>query len=94
VRAPCRSAAETNLSHAFCLRLEPTEGESDCVDGHAKTDPRTVASLLRGCAQRTALRGGNPYCAKAYLRAADSLAALSQPPHYRGRHSHGHPWDW
>ncbi|WP_366930605.1 hypothetical protein [Mesorhizobium sp.] len=30
-------------------------------------------------AHRTSLRGGNPYRTKAYLRAADSLAALSQP---------------
>ncbi|QOZ78780.1 hypothetical protein XH83_27210 [Bradyrhizobium sp. CCBAU 53351] len=39
-------------------------------------DARCVASLLREYAQRTALRGGNPYRAKAYSRAADSLAAL------------------
>ncbi|MBB4360605.1 DNA polymerase (family 10) [Bradyrhizobium sp. CIR18] len=39
-------------------------------------DARGVASLLREYAQRTALRGGNPYRAKAYSRAADSLAAL------------------
>ncbi|WP_348640008.1 helix-hairpin-helix domain-containing protein [Mesorhizobium sp. B3-1-6] len=45
----------------------------------AKTDPRTVASLLREYAHRTSLRGDNPYRTKAYLRAADSLAALSQP---------------
>jgi DNA polymerase (family 10) len=45
----------------------------------AKTDPQTVARLLREYAQRTSLRGGNPYRAKAYLRAADSLAALAQP---------------
>jgi DNA polymerase (family 10) len=44
-----------------------------------KTDPKTVASLLREYAHRTSLRGGNPYRAKAYLRAADSLTALSQP---------------
>lgn len=42
-------------------------------------DARTVASLLREYAQRTALRGGNPYRAKAYSRAADSLAALVDP---------------
>jgi len=42
-------------------------------------DSRTVASLLREYAQRTALRGGNPYRAKAYSRAADSLAALAIP---------------
>ncbi|RUW05661.1 DNA polymerase/3'-5' exonuclease PolX, partial [Mesorhizobium sp. M1A.F.Ca.IN.020.06.1.1] len=45
----------------------------------AKTDPRTVASLLREYAHRLSLRGDNPYRTKAYLRAADSLAALSQP---------------
>jgi DNA polymerase (family X) len=42
-------------------------------------DARSVASLLREYAQRTALRGGNPYRAKAYSRAADSLAALAVP---------------
>lgn len=42
-------------------------------------DARSVASLLREYAQRTALRGGNPYRAKAYARAADSLAALAVP---------------
>lgn len=36
-------------------------------------DARSVASLLREYAQRTALRGGNPYRAKAYARAAGSL---------------------
>lgn len=40
---------------------------------------RGVASLLREYAQRTALRGGNPYRTKAYSRAADSLAALAVP---------------
>ncbi|WFU75617.1 DNA polymerase/3'-5' exonuclease PolX [Bradyrhizobium sp. CB2312] len=42
-------------------------------------DARAVASLLREYAQRTALRGGNPYRAKAYSRAADSVAALAVP---------------
>lgn len=45
----------------------------------ASLDARGVASLLREYAQRTALRGGNPYRAKAYSRAADSLAALVVP---------------
>jgi DNA polymerase (family 10) len=45
----------------------------------AKTDTQAVARLLREYAQRTSLRGGNPYRAKAYLTAADSLSALSQP---------------
>ena len=44
-----------------------------------KADAKTVAKLLRECAQRTALRGGNPYRAKAYSRAADSLAAPAEP---------------
>ena len=45
------------------------------------TDTQTVARLLREYAQRTALRGGNPYRAKAYFGAADSLAALAVPLH-------------
>ncbi|WP_439402786.1 PHP domain-containing protein [Bradyrhizobium sp. DASA03068] len=45
----------------------------------ASLDARTVASLLREYAQRAALRGGNPYRAKAYSRAADSLGALTVP---------------
>ena len=45
----------------------------------AKIDTRTVAGLLREFAQRASFRGGHPYRAKAYLRAADSLTALSQP---------------
>ncbi|OSI23680.1 DNA polymerase/3'-5' exonuclease PolX [Bradyrhizobium canariense] len=45
----------------------------------ASLDGRTVVSLLREYAQRAALRGGNPYRAKAYTRAADSLAALAVP---------------
>ena len=44
-----------------------------------KADGQTVAKLLREYAQRTALRGGNPYRAKAYSRAADSLTALPEP---------------
>jgi DNA polymerase (family 10) len=44
-------------------------------------DSQTVAMLLREYAQRTALRGGNPYGAKAYSRAADSLSALAVPLH-------------
>jgi DNA polymerase (family 10) len=45
----------------------------------AAADTQTVARLLREYAQRTALRGGNPYRAKAYSRAADNLAALPVP---------------
>src|SRR5712672_3346633 len=46
----------------------------------SKANVPQVAKLLREHAQRTALRGGNPYYrAKAYSRAADSLAALAEP---------------
>src|SRR2546421_1024662 len=38
-----------------------------------------VAKLLREFGQRTALRGGNPYRARAYGRAAESLSALTEP---------------
>jgi DNA polymerase (family X) len=38
-----------------------------------------VAVLLREFGQRTALRGGNPYRAKAYTRAAENLLALTEP---------------
>jgi DNA polymerase (family 10) len=40
----------------------------------SKVDTQTVAKLLREYAQRTSLRGGNPYRSKAYSRAADSLS--------------------
>ena len=42
-------------------------------------DTSSVAALLREFAQRSALRGGNPFRAKAYARAADNLLALSLP---------------
>lgn len=43
------------------------------------TDTSTVAELLREYALRSSLRGGNPYRAKAYARAADALATLTEP---------------
>jgi DNA polymerase (family X) len=49
------------------------------VRGMTKTDTQTVARLLTEYAQRTSLQGGNPYRAKAYFKAAEGLAALSQP---------------
>jgi DNA polymerase (family X) len=42
-------------------------------------DASAVAALLREFGQRSALRGGNPFRAKAYGRAADNLLALSLP---------------
>jgi DNA polymerase (family 10) len=43
------------------------------------TDTPEVVKLLREFGQRVALRGGNPYRAKAYARAAENLAALTLP---------------
>lgn len=37
-----------------------------------------VAKLLHEFGQRTALRGGNPYRARAYTRAAENLMALTE----------------
>ena len=42
----------------------------------ASLDAPAVARLLMEFGQRTALRGGNPYRAKAYSRAADSSPRL------------------
>ena len=42
-------------------------------------DASAVAKLLHEFGQRTALRGGNPYRARAYSRAAESLLALTMP---------------
>lgn len=44
-----------------------------------KIGTQEIAKLLREYAQRSALRGGNRYRAKAYSRAADSLTALAVP---------------
>jgi DNA polymerase (family X) len=45
----------------------------------AALNASSIATLLREFGQRSALRGGNPFRAKAYARAADNLLALSQP---------------
>jgi DNA polymerase (family X) len=45
----------------------------------ANLDASAVAALLREFGQRAALRGGNPYRARAYSRAAESLEALAVP---------------
>jgi DNA polymerase (family 10) len=42
-------------------------------------DAAEIARLLRELSQRTAMRGGDPYRAKAYARAAENLLALSVP---------------
>src|SRR4051812_42431916 len=45
----------------------------------AELNNAQIASLLRELANRSALAGGNPYRARAYGRAADSLSALALP---------------
>jgi DNA polymerase (family 10) len=42
-------------------------------------DASAVAKLLHEFGQRTALRGGKPYRARAYSRAAENLLALTMP---------------
>ena len=44
-----------------------------------RLDAAEVASLLIEYGRRTALAGGNPYRARAYVRAAESLAAQAEP---------------
>src|SRR4051812_13062910 len=45
----------------------------------ARLDAPEVAALLAEYGRRSALRGGNPYRAKAYLRAAENRLALAEP---------------
>jgi DNA polymerase (family 10) len=45
----------------------------------AKFDGSQVAVLLAEYGRRSTLRGGNPYRSKAYMRAAENLAALAEP---------------
>ena len=45
----------------------------------ANHDAPDVAALLMELSRRSALAGGNPYRARAYARAAESLATLTVP---------------
>ena len=65
---------------ALCNSAElEVRARDDSVDRSSSFDASSVASLLREFAQRTALRAGNPFRAKAYARATDNLLALSLP---------------
>jgi DNA polymerase (family 10) len=44
-----------------------------------KLDASEVAAVLGEYGRRSALRGGNPYRSKAYIRAAENLLALAEP---------------
>src|SRR5437588_3205767 len=77
-----RRSADRFQDHKVALRHscdKPADLSSQEIGIVPKADTQQVAKLLREYAQRTALRGGNPYRAKAYSRAADSLAALAIP---------------
>ena len=45
----------------------------------AKLNASQVADLLLEIGRRASLKGGNPYKAKAYLQAAESLRTLVTP---------------
>src|SRR5829696_1195662 len=75
----CRLRSRNRLTRT--LRALPpygTKRSALSVGGVAmpKADVQTVANLLREYSRRSALRGDNPYRARAYARAADSVAAL------------------
>jgi DNA polymerase (family 10) len=44
-----------------------------------KLNAAAVAKLLAEYGRRSALRGGNPYRARAYRQAAENLVALTEP---------------
>lgn len=75
---PCCSRIGISLPEplAASARWTPKDFSEDMVP---KIGTQEIAKLLREYAQRSALRGGNPYRAKAYSRAADSLTALAVP---------------
>src|SRR6266498_9657 len=78
-------SATTHSSVRSTIYLQPDSLEPRCVARagvsrrSAMTEAAQVSKLLREFGQRTALRGGNPYRAQAYQRAAESLAALTEP---------------
>ena len=57
----------------------------------ARAEPATIARLLREFGQYTALEGGSPYRAKAYLRAAENFGihAFRSPGGQDDRRSSG-----
>src|SRR5215204_952802 len=64
-----------------CPNPGPKRYLRDLTQGNAvaKLNASAVAKLLTEFGQRTALRGGNPYRARAYSRAAESLLVLTAP---------------
>jgi Helix-hairpin-helix domain len=62
-------------------RRQPAAGAKICLMRCVSMtmDAPTVVQMLKEFAARTSLRGGNPYRAKAYVRAAESLEALAVP---------------
>src|SRR5438874_2186955 len=60
-------------------RLRGTEPPLGGLEAMARLNAAEIAELLREMGRRMAFRGGNPYRAKAYLRAADNLALAMLP---------------
>jgi DNA polymerase (family 10) len=74
-RAANDPKSSTNVARGEGRGLEPRVRRREAVS----LDSSEVANLLREFGLRTALRGGNPFRAKAYARAADSLLSLTIP---------------
>src|ERR1700759_669467 len=64
---------------ANCIEAARVDSRARVVTRMTALGASAVAARLRECGQRSALRGGNPFRAKAYGRAADNLLALSLP---------------
>jgi DNA polymerase (family X) len=69
----------TSLSSSDAWKTAGVAGRQKGARPMTLLDATEVAKLLAEYGQRTALAGGNPYRAKAYLRAAESLTALAEP---------------
>src|SRR4051812_3099959 len=78
LRCPTSSRRRILREHALLnARFIPATPEQTAT--MPKANAPTVARLLREFGQYSALQGGNPYRAKAYARAADSIGALIVP---------------
>jgi DNA polymerase (family 10) len=69
--------ADKQLPGSFLTSVD--QWESPPRHDMTRLDASSVAALLREFGQRSALRGGNPFRANAYARAAGNLVALSLP---------------
>src|SRR5262249_62008697 len=75
---PCGRGLAGLANPHFCPSGRPRGASKRCPE-MKQLDASTVARLLVEYGQRLALRGGNPYRARAYATAADNLMALTVP---------------